>query len=198
LLGSKDVGNRKLVSLQVQFSLFDARPSAQMTVAAQRHGVHLLAYGSVAGGFLSDRWLGRPEPREPLENRSLTKYRLIIDEFGGWDLFQQLLCVLRKIADAHGVDIATVASRAALDQPAVAAVIGARNRAHLEANLRIGTLALTDADRGMVAGVLAQSSGPAGDVYALERDRTGRHGSIIKYNLNAKDLGGYNRCGRVW
>jgi hypothetical protein len=26
--------------------------------------------------------------------------------------------------------------------------------------------------------------GPQGDTYALERDRTGRHGRIMKYNLN--------------
>ena len=48
----------------------------------------LLCYGTVAGGFLSDRWLGVPEPAEPLENRSLTKYKLIIDDIGGWDFFQ--------------------------------------------------------------------------------------------------------------
>jgi aryl-alcohol dehydrogenase-like predicted oxidoreductase len=176
-----------LLSLQVQYSLIDARPSVQMVPAARQHDVHLLAYGSVAGGFLSDHWLGRPEPRGALENRGLTKYKLIIDDFGGWDLFQRLLRVLRGVADAHGADIATVASRAVLDLPAVAAVIvGARNRAHLGANLRIGALALTEADRAAIAGVLAQATGPAGDVYALERDRAGRHGSIIKYNLNAE------------
>src|SRR5205807_7962667 len=31
-------------------------------------------------------WLGRPEPAGPFDNRSLTKYKLIIDDFGGWDL----------------------------------------------------------------------------------------------------------------
>jgi aryl-alcohol dehydrogenase-like predicted oxidoreductase len=175
-----------LISMQVQYSLIDARPAAHMVAAAQLHDVHLLAYGSVAGGFLSDRWLAQPEPMEPLDNRSLTKYKLIIDDFGGWQLFQELLHVLSGIANARGVDIATVASRAVLDRLGVAAVIvGARNRAHLAANLRIGELALTDADRAAIAGVLTRAAGQAGDVYALERDRAGRHGSIIKYNLNA-------------
>jgi aryl-alcohol dehydrogenase-like predicted oxidoreductase len=175
-----------LISMQVQYSLIDARPAAHMVAAAQPDGVHLLAYGSVAGGFLSDRWLARPEPTGPLDNRSLTKYKLVLDDFGGWRLFQELLHVLRSIADVHDVHIATVASRAVLDRPGVAAVIvGARNRAHLAANLRIGELALTDADRAAIAGVLARATGPAGDVYALERDRAGRHGSIVKYDLNA-------------
>ncbi|MDB5664149.1 MAG: aldo/keto reductase, partial [Cypionkella sp.] len=32
--------------------------------------------------------------------------------------------------------------------------------------------------------VLAQGHVPEGDTYTLERDRNGRHGQIIKYNLN--------------
>ncbi len=39
---------------------------------------------------------------QDLDNRSLVKYLLIIEEFGGWLLFQRLLEVLRTIADRHG------------------------------------------------------------------------------------------------
>ena len=88
--------------------------------------IALLCYGTVAGGFLSERWLGQPEPGtagDALTNRSLIKYKLIIDDFGGWDLLQQLLEVLATAAARHGTDIATVASRAILDRPQVAAVI---------------------------------------------------------------------------
>jgi aryl-alcohol dehydrogenase-like predicted oxidoreductase len=176
-----------MASMQVQYSLLDHRPEQGFIEACRRHGINLLCYGSVAGGFLSERWLGAAEPRAPLENRSLTKYKLIIDDFGGWPLFQQLLQVLRAIAFRHGVDVATVASRYVLDRPQVAAVIvGARNRAHLAANLRIGALRLTEQDRAEIVALLARRSGPAGDVFALERDRAGRHGSIMKYNLNAR------------
>src|SRR5207244_10017266 len=124
-----------MVSMQVQYSLLDQRPDHGFFDACRRHGMQLLCYGSVAGGFLSDKWLGAPEPRAPLENRSLTKYKLIIDDFGGWPLFQELLQALRGIADRHGLDIATIASRYVLDRPQVAAVIvGARNRHHVAAN----------------------------------------------------------------
>ena len=58
---------------------------------AASHGVQLLCYGTLAGGFLSERWLGRAAPPADPGNRSLVKYRLIIDEFGGWDAFQALL-----------------------------------------------------------------------------------------------------------
>ena len=33
--------------------------------------------------------------------------------------------------------------------------------------------------------MLSRRQGPEGDTYALERDRTGRHGAVMKYNLNA-------------
>jgi len=31
---------------------------------------------------------------------------------------------------------------------------------------------------------VAEARSLAGDVYTLERDRSGRHGAIMKYNLN--------------
>ena len=175
-----------LLSMQTQYSLLDRRPENGLVELCRAHDVTLLCYGSVAGGFLSERWLGQPQPRE-MENRSLTKYNLIIEEFGGWALFQDLLACLSRIAAGHHSDIASVASRFVLDQPGVGAVIvGARNRAHLEANAKAAALKLTAQDKAAISAILAHSTGPAGDTYTLERDRTGRHGSIMKYNLNAK------------
>ncbi|OJF95570.1 aldo/keto reductase [Pararhizobium antarcticum] len=172
-------------SLQLQYSLLDRRPEKRMAALAAEKNFALFCYGTVAGGFLGDRWLGRSEPDHPLENRSLTKYKLIIDDFGGWDLFQALLSTLRTIADRHQVDIATVASAAMLTRPGVAAVIvGARNRDHLPSNLAIADITLTDADLGEMDAILSQAHPLEGDVYTLERDREGRHGSIMKYNLN--------------
>jgi len=174
-----------LISMQVQYSLLDRRPARAMASAATGHGISLLCYGTVAGGFLSDRWLGAAEPDGPVENRSLTKYKLVIDEFGGWELFQALLQVLRAVADRHRSDIATVASAAALGWPGVAGVIvGARSRAHLPSNLAISDLRLSGEDLARIDGVLAHARPLPGDVYALERDRTGHHGAIMKYNLN--------------
>lgn len=174
-----------LASMQVQYSLLDARPENKLVAACEKLGIHLLCYGTLAGGFLSDAWLGKPEPKPPFENRSLTKYKLIIDDFGGWALFQELLQILRRIADRHDTDIATVASSAMLDRSMVAAVIvGARNRSHLAANVAISDCRLTSADHGEISAVLHKRHGPIGDTFELERDRAGRHGSIMKYNLS--------------
>ncbi len=174
-----------IVSHQLQYSLLDRRPAGTMAALCQSRGVGLLAYGALAGGFLSERWLGADEPAEPLENRSLTKYKLIIDEFGGWRLFQELLRACDAVAQRHGVRIGTVAIRWVLDQPGVAAVIvGARHARHLAHTRAALALQLTDDDRAALGAVLDRASGPGGDVYHLERDRSGPHGRIMRYNLN--------------
>jgi len=178
-----DAGVR-FATLRVQYSLLDPRPAGRRSDPCGRPGPRLLCYGTLAGGFLSDAWLGRAEPQAALENRSLVKYKLIIDEFGGWDLFQQLLRTLRKVADRHGASIANVASCHVLGQPLVAGVIvGARHAGHLQDTLQLASLALSAQDRQDIDAVLAQARGPGGEVYALERDRNGPHGRIMKYNL---------------
>ena len=92
---------------------------------------------------------------------------------------------LRSVADAHSCDIATVASRVMLQREGVAAVIvGATNASHLEANARIGAVELDSADLAAIDAVVQRHIGPDGDVFTLERDREGRHGRIMKYDLN--------------
>ena len=178
-----------VTSHQVQYSLLDDRPNHGMIDYCRSHDISLLCYGTVSGGFISERWLGRPPPQR-LTNRSLIKYKLIIDDFGGWGLFQELLMVLAGIAARHGADIASVATRAILDRSAIAAaIVGATNTTHIQAHAQIGALRLEDADRAAIASVTDRRRGPLGDVYLLERDRTGRHGQIMKYELNALPIG---------
>ena len=45
-----------------------------MVDCAPRTASPLLCYGTLAGGFLSERWLGAAEPGAALANRSLIKY----------------------------------------------------------------------------------------------------------------------------
>lgn len=176
-----------LRSMQVQYSLLDQRPRARLAAWCAQAGVKLLCYGSVAGGFLSERWLGASEPAEPLENRSLVKYKLIIDDFGGWDLLQALLQALQKIARRHGTSLSAVAMRWVLAQPEVAAVIvGVRRGDHLPDHLRMLALQLDAADLAALDAVLAQRRPDSGDVYEVERDIEGRHGRVMKYDLNDK------------
>ncbi len=175
----------RMTTMQVQYSVLDDRPARQMVPWGRANGMHLLCYGTVAGGFLSERWRGRPDPGMALENRSLVKYKLVIDDAGGWDFFQALLDALAGVAARHGADIAAVAIRHVLEQEGVAAaIVGVRHGGHLAAHLRAASLTLDAADRAALGAVLAQRRPLAGDVYELERDREGRHGRIMKYDLS--------------
>jgi aryl-alcohol dehydrogenase-like predicted oxidoreductase len=174
-----------VVSAQVQYSVLDRRPAGAFSAWGARRNVQILAYGTLAGGFLTQAWLGKPDPGFAFENRSLVKYRLIIDEFGPWDLFQELLRTLQAIGDKHGVSLSAVATRWVLDQPP-------SRRRHCRRALRtapakdagVFDLTLDDEDRGHRGNAWPNPAGPGGPVYGLEGDRTSRHGRIMKYNLN--------------
>lgn len=47
---------------QVQYSLLDQRPGQRMAALAAERGVGLLCYGTVLGGLLSEKWIGKPTP----------------------------------------------------------------------------------------------------------------------------------------
>jgi aryl-alcohol dehydrogenase-like predicted oxidoreductase len=165
----------RIVSNQVQYSLVDRRPEARMAERCGTHGITLLAYGTLLGGLLSETYLGRPEPgRAELATASLQKYKRMIDAWGGWSLFQELLAVLKRVADRHGVGIANVGARYVLDRPAVAGVIvGARLglTQHIADNARTFGFALDAEDLAAIEPVLAKSLdlmqviGDCGDEY---------------------------------
>jgi aryl-alcohol dehydrogenase-like predicted oxidoreductase len=164
-----------IVSNQVQYSVVDRRPEARMAAFCRAHGMKLLAYGTLLGGLLSERYLGRPEPpRAELNTASLQKYKRMIDAWGGWVLFQELLATLKQIADKGQVSIANVGVRYILDRPGVAgAIVGARlGRAqHIADNARVFGFELDADDHAMIEPVLAKSRdlmksiGDCGDEY---------------------------------
>jgi aryl-alcohol dehydrogenase-like predicted oxidoreductase len=174
-----------VIANQVQYSVFDHRPERNLQRLAEEFGIFLLCYGTLAGGFLNERYLGIHEIPVPLENRSLVKYSLIIEEFGGMELFQSILHALEKIANKYNVGIGEVATQYILQKPHVAGVIiGARNTDHLENIRKLSFFQLDDEDFVEIKTVVSQARGPRGPVYDLERDRSGKHGKIMKYNLN--------------
>lgn len=173
-----------LMSMQIQYSLLDRRAAGTLAALCVKTTLRLICYGTLAGGFITERWLDAPEPDE-LSNRSLIKYKLVIDDFGGWAAFQTLLQTLKRIGQRHGVSLSAVATRWVLDQPFVAAaIVGARYAAHLSEHLQVFSFKLDTQDRTEINQLLAACPGPQGDTYSLERDRNGRHGRIMKYNLS--------------
>jgi aryl-alcohol dehydrogenase-like predicted oxidoreductase/enamine deaminase RidA (YjgF/YER057c/UK114 family) len=140
-----------LVSNQVCFSLLDQRAAGDMSTLCASHKVKLLAFGTLAGGFLSDRWLGKPEP---ILNESLTwsqmKYKRFIDAAGGWQSFQKLLMILNEVSKRNQTSIANLATRMMLEEPSVGAVIiGTRLNGHdtWDENKRILHMSLAASDK---------------------------------------------------
>ena len=118
----------EVVSNQVSFSLLDQRAAGQLSDYCRARSVKLLAYGTLAGGLLTDRWLGVPDPGlSGLATWSQHKYKRFLDTIGGWDVLQALLSTLAKLGRERGCTIASLATRYILAQPAVGGIIiGAR------------------------------------------------------------------------
>jgi aryl-alcohol dehydrogenase-like predicted oxidoreductase len=175
-----------VISNQVQYSLLDQRPERSMVDFAFIHGIKLLCYGTLAGGFFSEKFLGANEPYAQFKNRSLTKYKLLIDDFGGWELLQELLFALNKIAERHEVTIADIAQRFVLEKPAVAGIIvGFRHgSSYCYPASSTFSFVLSEHDRREIQEVLWKSLSLPGDIYSLERMQAGKHGKIMKYDLN--------------
>lgn len=161
-----------IISNQVCHSLIDQRANGKMKAVCDEYGVKLLAFGTLAGGFLTDKWLGKVEPtQDELKTWSEMKYKRFIDAAGGWEPYQNLLTAVRKVADNHGVSIANIASRFMLESSHVAAVIvGARlgKSEHIEENQRILGINLSKDDVDAIKEAQAELTpipGDCGDEY---------------------------------
>jgi aryl-alcohol dehydrogenase-like predicted oxidoreductase len=155
---------------QIQYSLLDPRPDNGMIEFCAARGINVIPYGTVAGGFLSDAYLGIDPGKVSLDTYSKSKYASVINQRGGWDFLQRLLGVLRGVADQYDVGVAEVASRWVLQRPAVAAVIvGARNATHVEQHRRTFGFELSAGDLAAIEAALAEGKRPASDVYTWER-----------------------------
>lgn len=171
-----------VVSNQAQYSLFDRRPERSLLKYSAEHGIHTFCYGTLAGGFLAERYIGKKY--DAPETRSQVKYMQIVEDSLGWDGLQKLLPMLKGIADEHGVSIANVAVQYILRQEGVGAVmVGTRNSRHVESNVRTLQFDLTDEDMNAIRTFIEQYPTPPGECYELERTSP-RYQGIILTDLN--------------
>ena len=167
--------NFHIVSNQVQYSILDSRVEKLMVPFFEKHNIKILSYGTLLGGFFSEKYLDVDEPhRGDLTTASLQKYKNMIDVWGGWQLFQELLHVLNDIAKKHYCSIANVATKFILDKPQVAGVIiGARLGIinHRENNIKTFDIKLDQKDISLIKTITKKSNdlfeiiGDCGDEY---------------------------------
>jgi aryl-alcohol dehydrogenase-like predicted oxidoreductase len=176
-----------IVSHQLQYSVIDQRPERGMVEFCARHGIALLCYGVLAGGLLSDEYLGVQSLPTPPANRSLTKYGLILDEAGGWDCFQALLRVFHSLAIKHQTSVSAIAANYILSRPQVVAIIVGSVQAKRLRDLRDAvTIRLDGEDIRSIQEAMSHLHAIEGDVYDLERIPGGAHASVMRCNLNAE------------
>ncbi|KIW17451.1 hypothetical protein PV08_04645 [Exophiala spinifera] len=160
---------------QISTSVIDRRLTrGRLNDVCLKYDVGVLAYGTLLGGFLSETWLGKPEPADIDQlNWSLKKYLRFIWQAGGWGPFQTVLEALSAVAQRHGVSIPAVATRFVLDIPSVKAVIvgtrlSANSRSHISRNLEAFSFQLTKDDLDLIHEAqsgLRDMPGDCGDEY---------------------------------
>ncbi|KAF9763238.1 hypothetical protein IL306_003207 [Fusarium sp. DS 682] len=164
-----------IVTNQVSCSVIDRRvENGRMNDICLKNDVGLLCYGTLLGGFLSEKWVDQPEPEDINKlNWSLRKYLRFIWAAGGWSAYQTVLKALQSVAVKHNVPISAVATRYVLDIPSVKAVIvgtrlGANSSAYINGNLKAFTFELDDEDNQIIAKAqecLKDLPGDCGDEY---------------------------------
>ncbi|KAI0455949.1 NADP-dependent oxidoreductase domain-containing protein [Xylaria acuta] len=165
----------KIATNQISCSVLDQRlVRGRLASVCEKYNVGVLAYGTLLGGFLSEKWLDQPEPKDIDKlNWSLRKYLRFIQAAGGWELFQGLLRALSTVACEHGVSIAAVATRYVLGIPTVSAVIvGSRLSAgsseHAKRNLEAFSFVLSEDNHALIQKAqrgLLDIPGDCGDEY---------------------------------
>ncbi len=128
----------RFVSLQAQYSLVVRDLEREHITVCERHGLGILPWSPLAGGFLTGKYR-RDQP--PPEGSRLERWK---DRMGRFDTERnwKILEALDAVASEHGATPAQVSLAWLLRKPAVTSVIfGARSIAQLEDNLKAAGLA---------------------------------------------------------
>jgi aryl-alcohol dehydrogenase-like predicted oxidoreductase len=138
------------------------------------------------GGFVSEKWFGKEEPRaEQLANRSLVKYKLLIDSACGWEEFQRRLSILSELAAKYRCEIANIAVAALLQAGrADAVIVGLSPQNFAAQNQSLAKLPLLEQQD--LQEISTWTCNLPGDPYDEERDEKGTHAKVMKYDLNAQ------------
>lgn len=156
---------------QVQYSLIDRRVENGVQSFCLENHIALLPYGPLAGGFLSNKFLGMKAPPPEGSHARGFYYSSMIMAHGGWFPVQEMLFTLSQVAKKYQVAIAQVALNWAKNQPGVAAVISGftQNRQQIQQNIEALKLEIDPADLQLLSERSAELFKQPGDIYSYER-----------------------------
>jgi aryl-alcohol dehydrogenase-like predicted oxidoreductase len=150
---------RPVVSNQVQFSLAQPGPLADLVPFAEREGRMVMAYSPLAQGLLGGRYSADHRPGG---------VRAVNPLFGSENLrrAEPLLTLLREVATTHDATPAQVALAWLLGLPQVVVIPGASSVEQLESNVAAIDLALSPAEQADLTAA-AQAFSPVSSVRTL-------------------------------
>ena len=128
----------RVLSNQVRYSLADRAPEKDLLPFAAEAGRIVIAYSPLAQGLLSGRYDRSNRPA----NRVRASNPLFLPE--NLDRANELIVVLREVADAHHASAAQVALAWVIRHPAVTAIPGASTVEQLERNVAAADIELSD------------------------------------------------------
>ena len=118
---------------QPPYSLLVRGIELDVLPTAQRHGMGILTYSPLAGGWLSGSWTGDSSPTSPARQRLAARFDMALPENQ-----RKLEAVeqLAGVADGAGVSLIELAIAFVVNHPAVtSAIIGPRTMEQLESQL---------------------------------------------------------------
>jgi aryl-alcohol dehydrogenase-like predicted oxidoreductase len=128
---------------QPPYSLLVRGIELDVLPTAQRHGMGILTYSPLAGGWLSGRWTADSSPTSPARRRLAARFDMSLPENQ-----RKLEAVeqLAQVADDAGVSLIELAIAFVVDHPAVtAAIIGPRTMEQLDSQLPAAAITLDEA-----------------------------------------------------
>jgi aryl-alcohol dehydrogenase-like predicted oxidoreductase len=130
---SKDQKRAKFVTLQALYNLINRELELELIPACAQHGLGILPWSPLAGGFLSGKFRkGQPPPA----GTRLARWQSALDRFGSERNYAIVEAVI-EVAQKIDATPAQVALAWLLQKPHVTApIIGARSLQQLEDNLR--------------------------------------------------------------
>ena len=118
---------------QPPYSLLVRGIEVDVLPVAQRHGMGILTYSPLAGGWLSGRWTADATPTSPARQRLVARFDMSLPEN---QRKLEAVQALGKLADDAGISLIELAIAFVVNHPAVtSAIIGPRTMEQLESQL---------------------------------------------------------------
>jgi aryl-alcohol dehydrogenase-like predicted oxidoreductase len=161
----------KISTHQVQYSLIDRRVEQSMQEFCLHQEIGLVAYGTLAGGFLSDKFRGNAAPHPASDHAQSFFYSSMIEAHGGWKPVLSLLETLAELAQKYQKTIAQVALNWVKQQPGVHSILSGftLDRSQIQQNAAAMLFDLEAADVQVLSERSSTLFDQPGDIYSYER-----------------------------